>query len=303
MPLTIVLLVVLLSVLTDSFLVRGNLINVLTQMAILAMVSFGVTITMMGGNFDLSVGSQVALHGSLVAIVIAETGSIWLGIIVGLASGAVFGAINGGLVAGLSINPFIVTLGTLVIGRGAALAITGRRPVTGLPESLRGFGLDSPLGIPWIVWLMLGCFVLATYILHFMPFGLRVFATGGNREAARLSGIRIKRVIVATYVLSGVFASVAGMAVMARLRTGQPTVGVFLELFAVAAVVLGGSSLYGGRGAMWRTLFGVTLIAIIQNGLNLLNVSAPWQQITVGVIFIIAASAEWVRTARLRRGA
>ena len=300
-PATILVLIVALSILTDSFLVRGNLINVLTQMATLAIVAFGVTIVMIGGNFDLSVGSQVALHGSVSAIVMSATDSILIGVIAGLITGVLFGLLNGSLVAGLSMNPFIATLGTLVMGRGIALAVTGARPVTGLPESLQGFGLETPGGVPWLVWLMLGCFVVALVVLHVTPFGLRVFATGGNREAARLAGIRVKRVTILTFVLSGLFAAAAGIALTARLRSGHPTVGELLELFAVAAVVLGGSSLYGGRGSVWRTLFGVMLIAIIQNGLNLLNVPAPYQQIAIGAVFIVAASSEFVRTLGRRR--
>lgn len=300
-PLTIVALVIALSILTDSFLVRGNLINVLTQMATLAIVAFGVTIVMIGGNFDLSVGSQVALHGSVSAIVMSDTGSIWLGVLAGLVTGALFGLLNGSLVAGLSMNPFIATLGTLVMGRGIALAVTDARPVTGLPEGLQSFGLGTVIGLPWLVWVMLGCFLIAVVVVHVTPFGLRVFATGGNREAARLAGIRVKRVTISTFIISGLFAAVAGIALTARLRSGQPTVGELLELFAVAAVVLGGSSLYGGRGSVWRTLFGVMLIAIIQNGLNLLNVPAPYQQIAIGAVFIIAASSEFVRTLGRRR--
>jgi ribose/xylose/arabinose/galactoside ABC-type transport system permease subunit len=299
-PATLLILVVGLSISTDTFLTEGNIKNVLTQMAVLAIVSFGVTIVMIGGGFDLSVGSQVAFHGSLGAIVMAATDSIWIGVLAGLGSGVAYGAVNGILVAGLSINPFIVTLGTLVIGEGAALAITDSRPVTGLPEGLREFGLGEPLGLSWIVWLMVACFLLAAFILHVTPFGLKVFATGGNREAARLSGLRVNRITLTTFVISGVFAAIAGLALTARLRSGQPTVGGFLELYAVAAVVLGGTSLYGGRGAMWRTFLGVVLIAVIQNGLNLLNVAEPYQNITVGTVFIVAASTELARRVRLR---
>lgn len=300
-PLAMVTLFVVLSLASDAFLTRGNLTNVATQMAVLAIIAFGVTIVMIGGAFDLSVGSQAALHGSVAALVMADTGSILAGVVAGLASGVLFGAVNGALVTGLAINPFIVTLGTLVIARGIALAITDARPVTGLPPELREFGLGAPLGLPWLVWLMVACFVVAAYVLHVTPFGLRVFAVGGNREAARLAGIRVNRVLVGAFVLSGFFAAVAGTAVTARLRSGQPTVGAFLELFAVAAVVLGGSSLYGGRGAMWRTLVGVTIIAMIQNGLNLLNVPAAYQQIAIGTVFILAASSDLLRLGLRRR--
>jgi ribose/xylose/arabinose/galactoside ABC-type transport system permease subunit len=300
-PLAMIALFIALSAASDEFLTRGNLINVATQMAVLAIVSFGVTVVMVSGAFDLSVGSQLALHGCVSAIVMRDTGSITLGILAGLASGAVFGLVNGVLATRLAINPFIVTLGTLVIGRGIALAITDARPVTGVPQEIREFGLGEPLGVPWIVWLMLACFVVAAYILHATPYGLRVFATGGNREAARLSGIRIGSVTVTAFVLSGLFAAVAGIALTARLRVGLPTVGTFTELFAVAAVVLGGSSLYGGRGAMWRTLVGVLIIAMIQNGLNLLNVTAAYQQIVIGTVFILAASSELLRIGSRRR--
>lgn len=294
-PLAMVVLFAYLSIATSDFLTSGNLTNVGTQMAVLAIVSFGVTLVMVGGGFDLSVGAQVALHGSVAAIVMADTDSILLGILAGLCSGLIFGLVNGLLTTKLAINPFVVTLGTLVIGRGIALAITDSRPVTGLPEGIRGFGDGEPLGIPWIVWLMVACFALATYILHSMPYGLKLLAVGGNRESARLSGIQVDRSLIIAFVLSGLFAAVAGIALTMRLRAGLPTSGELLELFAVAAVVLGGSSLYGGRGAMWRTIVGVGIIAMIQNGLNLLNVEAAYQQITIGVVFILAASSELLR--------
>src|SRR5262245_40972855 len=214
-----------LSIATSDFLTRGNLTNVGTQMAVLAIVSFGVTLVMVGGAFDLSVGAQVALHGSVAAIVMADTDSILLGILAGLCSGVVFGFVNGVLATKLAINPFIVTLGTLVIGRGIALAITDARPVTGLPEGIEGFGQGEPLGIPWIVWLMIACFGVATYILHATPYGLKLLAVGGNRESARLSGIRVDRMLIIAFVLSGVFAAIAGISLTMRLRAGLPTSG------------------------------------------------------------------------------
>jgi ribose/xylose/arabinose/galactoside ABC-type transport system permease subunit len=295
-PVALIALSVTLALTAERFLSQANLINILVQMSILAIVSFGVTVVMIGGNFDLSVGSQVGLHSAVSAYVMLWTGSIWLGVLGGLLSGAIFGLFNGWLVAGLSINPFIATLGTLVMGRGLALAITGTRPVTGLPPEIARFGTERPLGLPAVVWLMLAIFVIAFYILHVSPLGLRIFATGGNREAARLAGIRTRGVILVSFVISGVFASVAGMAITARLRSGQPLAGSLLELFAVAAVVLGGSSLYGGRGSVPRTLMGVALIAIIANGLNLIGLSTPVQEIIIGLVFIAAASAEWFRT-------
>ncbi|HEY1275599.1 MAG TPA: ABC transporter permease [Thermoleophilaceae bacterium] len=294
-PCAALVLFVALSIASSNFLTSQNLVNVGTQMAILAIVSFGVTLVMVSGAFDLSVGAQVALNGCVAALVASNTGSIVLGVLAGVASGAVFGVANGLITTQLRINPFIVTLGTLVIGRGLALAITDARPVVGLPSGITSFGTGDLLGLPWLIWLMFACFAVAAFILHFTTFGLRIYARGSNEEAARLAGIRVDRTLVVAFVLSGVFAGVAAVASMARLGAGLPTTGQSLELFSVAAVVLGGSSLYGGRGAMWRTVVGVSIIAMIQNGLNLLNVEEAYQQITIGVVFILAASSELLR--------
>jgi ribose transport system permease protein len=272
-------------------------------MAILAIVAFGITIVMVGGAFDLSVGSQAALHGVISALVMVRTDSVWLGVAAGLASGLLVGLLNGLTVGLLGINPFIATLGTLVLARGVALALTGGQVVTGLPDEIREFGTGRPLGLPWIVWLMVVCALIAAYVLHATPFGLRVFALGNSREAARLAGIRVARTQIATFVCSGLFAAVAGIAITSRVRSGQPLSGELLELYAIAAAVLGGTSLYGGRGAVWRTVFGVALIAVIQNGLNLLHVATEYQMIAIGVVFIIAALAETVRTSTSTRRA
>ncbi|ROO87100.1 ribose transport system permease protein [Actinocorallia herbida] len=302
-PLLLVVLVVVLSTSTGSFLSSGNLLNILSSMAILAIVAFGQTFVIAGGGFDLSVGAQVALHGAVGAIVMRDTGSILLGLAAGVLSGAVFGLVNGLLVIALKVHPFMITLGTSVIGVGTTLIITHAVSIGGLPAEIAGFGVGRPLGVPWIVWVMVVCFAVATFLLSVSPFGLRVLAAGGNREAARLSGLRTERTVVATFVLAGMFAAVAGLATTARLQSAQPTVGEGLELFSVAAAVLGGSALHGGRAAMWRTLLGVLVISVIQNGLNLNGVGDAWQEVTVGIVFILAMSAELLRRfSRLRAG-
>ena len=301
-PLTLVVLIVALSVTTDTFLTTRNITNILTQMAILGIVAFGVTIVMVSGAFDLSIGSQTALHGVVAAVVMVKTGSIWMGVAAAVLSGLVFGLLNGLIVGGLAINPFIATLGTLVLARGLALTVSDGRVVSGLPDGLSGFGRGGLLGLPWTVVLLIGCFLVASYILHVTPLGLRLYAVGGSVNAARLAGIKVGRVQVAAFMVSGLFAAVAGLALTARVRSGQPLSGELLELYAIAAAVLGGTSLYGGRGAVWRTAVGVALITVIQNGLNLLNAASELQMIVIGLVFIIAALSETLQSKRFRIG-
>ncbi|MDI6909366.1 ABC transporter permease [Nocardioides sp.] len=299
-PVTLLVLIVALSITTDTFLTTRNITNVLTQMAILGIVAFGVTIVMVGGAFDLSIGSQTALHGVVSAVVMVETGSIWLGVGAALLSGLTFGLVNGLIVGGLAINPFIATLGTLVLARGLALTVSDGKVVSGLPAGLAEFGRGDLFGLPWTVVLLIGCFLVASYILHVTPLGLRLFAVGGSAKAARLAGIKVSRVQMAAFMVSGLFAAVAGLALTARVRSGQPLSGELLELYAIAAAVLGGTSLYGGRGAVWRTAVGVALITVIQNGLNLLNVASELQMIVIGTVFIVAALSETLQDRGLR---
>lgn len=294
-PALLVCLVVVLTMSTDSFLSKGNILNVLTSMAILAIVSFGQTFVIAGGGFDLSIGAQVALHGVVAALVMAATQNILFGLLAAAVTGVLFGLLNGILVIGLRVHPFMITLGTSVVATGVTLIASNSESVGGLPASIAGFGTGRPLGIPWIVWLMVACFVISLFLLSVSPFGLRVLSTGGNREAARLAGLRVDRTTVMTFVIAGVFAAVAGAAITARLQSAQPTVGGELELFSVAAVVLGGSALHGGKASMWRTLLGVLVISVIQNGLNLLGVGDAWQSVAVGLVFILAMSAELLR--------
>lgn len=294
-PVAIAVLILALSMASDVFATTGNFRNILIQMTLLAIVAFGVTIVMLGGAFDLSVGSQVALHGMIAALVMRETGSITLGVIAGLASGGIFGIFNGVLVGYLRINPFIATLGTLVLARGLALNVSDARVISGLPTSLREFGASTFLNIPLMVWLMFLAFAIAAWVAHGTRFGVRVFAVGGNKEAARLAGINVGRVQLATFGLSGLFAAGAALVLVARVRSGQPLAGELMELYAIAAVVLGGTSLWGGRGAVWRTMLGVLLIVVIQNGLTLLNVGTAYKMVTVGIVFLLAAVAETFR--------
>lgn len=297
LPLVLVALLVALSLLSEHFLTVGNIRNVLLQTSVLAIVSIGMTFVIVAGAFDLSVGSVVALSGSLAALAMVEYGIV-AGVAAGLGSGLAVGLANGGLIAGLGVSPFIATLGTLVIARGLALAVTGGSVVSDLPASFAVLGSGLVGGVPVPVFLAAIAFVIGAIVLSRMPFGLRVYAVGGNREAAHLAGIRVARVLVACYAVCGTLAAVGGLVLTARVRSGQPTVGVFMELYAIAAVVLGGASLRGGEGTLAQTLVGVLLIGFLQNGLNLMNVHSYWQQVVLGLVFIGAAALE-----RLKRRA
>ncbi len=294
LPLALVALVAALAFLNEHFLTLGNIRNVLLQVSVLAIVSIGMTFVIVAGAFDLSVGSVVALSGSIAALTMVEYG-VAAGIVAGLGVGLVFGLINGELIAGLGVSPFIATLGTLVIARGLALAATGGSVVSDLPSSFDLLGNGVIWGIPVPVLLALLAFVASGVLLGRTPFGLKVYAVGGNRDAAHLAGIRVGRVLIACFGICGTLAAVGGLIIAARVQSGQPTVGVFMELYAIAAVVLGGASLRGGEGNMAQTLMGVLLIGFLQNGLNLMNVHSYWQQVILGLVFIAAAALEWLR--------
>ncbi len=291
LPLALLALLIALSLFNEHFLTVGNVRNVLLQTSVLAIVSIGMTYVIVAGAFDLSVGSVVALSGSLAALAMVEYG-VAVGVAAGLASGLAVGLANGGLIAGLGVSPFIATLGTLVIARGLALAVTGGSVVSDLPPSFAVLGSSLIAGAPVPVFLAALAFAVGSVVLSRTPFGLRVYAVGGNREAARLAGIRVGRTLVACYAICGGLAALGGLVLAARVRSGQPTVGVFMELYAIAAVVLGGASLRGGEGTLTQTLIGVLLIGFLQNGLNLMNVHSYWQQVVLGIVFIGAASLE-----------
>jgi ribose transport system permease protein len=294
LPLALVALVTALAFLNEHFLTLGNIRNVLLQVSVLAIVSIGMTFVIVAGAFDLSVGSVVALSGSMAALAMTEYGLV-AGIAAGLGAGLALGFINGELIAGLGVSPFIATLGTLVIARGLALAVTGGSVVSDLPSSFAVLGSGVIWGIPVPVLLALLAFAAGGVVLGRTPFGLRVYAVGGNRDAAHLAGIRVGRILVACFTICGTLAALGGLILAARVQSGQPTVGVFMELYAIAAVVLGGASLRGGEGNMIQTLLGVLLIGFLQNGLNLMNVHSYWQQVVLGLVFIAAAALEWLR--------
>src|ERR1051326_393925 len=295
--LTLLVLCVATALLTDRFLSPLNLTNILVQSSIMAVIALGMTFVIVGGGFDLSVGSTAALAGCVAAMAMVKAGLV-VGVLAGVAAGAVGGLANGLVIAWFGVNPFITTLGTMVLVRGLVFLITGGAPVgdEGLPSAFVAFGSGRLLGVHYLVWVPALLLVVLSWILHMTPFGRRVFATGGGREAAYLSGIAVNRVIASTYVWCGALAGVAGVMLAARLQSGQPTAGEFYELTAIAAVVLGGAALQGGEGTLYKSVIGVFIMVVLGNSLNLLNVDSYWQRVAVGAVIIAAAAADRLRS-------
>jgi ribose transport system permease protein len=214
------------------------------------------------------------------------------------AAGVAVGLANGFVIAMLGVNPFITTLGTMVLVRGLVFILTGGAPIgdEGLPPAFIAFGSQRLLGVHYLVWVPIVLLAILTFIMHSTPYGRRVYATGGGREAAYLSGIPVRRVIASTYIWCGALAGLAGVMLAARLQSGQPTAGEFYELTAIAAVVLGGASLHGGEGTPGKSVIGVFIMVVLGNALNLLNVDSYWQRVAVGAVIIAAAAADRLRS-------
>ncbi|SEH46975.1 monosaccharide ABC transporter membrane protein, CUT2 family [Mycolicibacterium rutilum] len=294
-PGVLLLLIVYLGATNDAFLSTMNITNVLTQASILAIVSFAATFVIMAGQLDLSMGSASALISVLGATAMVQTGSALQGIAVCLAVGVVLGLLNGAIVTYLEVPSFIATLGTMIICGAIALALTNGGVVTGLPEGFRSLSTLRIAGLPLLVWLTVVVFFVLWWLQRQTVFGYRVLAVGGNAEAARLSGISIQRITMLVFLITGVASALAGLALLIRVQSGQPNANATLALEAIAAVVVGGTSLNGGRGSIVRTLWGVLLIAVLRNGLDISGISEDYKNVVVGAVLIAAASVDFLR--------
>jgi ribose/xylose/arabinose/galactoside ABC-type transport system permease subunit len=276
-----------------SFLSAANLTNVLRQNSFTAILAAGMTFAILTAGIDLSVGSVVALSGVLCADALVHGWGVPGGVGVGLLAGVAVGLLNGLVITRLRIPPFLVTLAMMLVVRGVARKYTNARPISGLPSSFSDLsaGLSPAL-------IMLAVFVLTWITLVKTPFGRHVYAIGGNREAAFLSGIRVERSLLCVYLVCGLAAGLAGVLMAARLDAGHPEAGMFYELDAVAAAVVGGTSLFGGRGSIWGTLAGAFFIGVLNNGLNLHNVGSYDQQIVKGLVLLAATSLDLWRKGR-----
>jgi ribose/xylose/arabinose/galactoside ABC-type transport system permease subunit len=301
-PAVLLALVLYLSYANQYFATELNITNLLLSAATLAIVAFGLSFVIFAGELDLSVGAGVALVSVCASMVMRDTGSIPLGVATCVAVGAAIGLINGLIVTKLKVPSFIATFGMLTILQGVALAMTDGAVVSGVPQSLGNLANEGFLGIRWALWLVIGVFSALLFVQTQTSFGVRVFAVGGNREASRLSAIPVARVIMLCFVITGICVGLGGLVLTSRVQSGQPNAGELLALTGIAAIVVGGNNLLGGRGSISRTLWGVLLLAVLENGLQLEGVNDDLQRVVIGAVFIAAASAEFFRR-RLRRRA
>lgn len=291
----LVVLLVAMSLLSGDFLTTQNLLNVGVQAAVTAILAFGVTFVIVSAGIDLSVGSVAALSATVLAWSATSQGlPVWLALVLAVVTGIACGFVNGALVSYGKLPPFIATLAMLSIARGLSLVISQGKPID-FPGSVSVLGdtLGGWLPVPVLVMVVMG--LIAALILARTYIGRSMYAIGGNEEAARLSGLRVKRQKLAIYALSGLFAAVAGVVLASRLTSAQPQAAQGYELDAIAAVVIGGASLAGGVGKASGTLIGALILAVLRNGLNLLSVSAFWQQVVIGVVIALAVLLDTVR--------
>ena len=288
--LTFLLLIVIISFLSPNFLTIRNLLNVLRQSSTNGLIAFGMTLVILTAGIDLSVGSILAFSCSITALLLQTNIAPFLALIIGLMIGILVGTCNGMLIAYANLQPFIVTLSTMTIFRGLTFVFTKGRPISianssGLFESI---GTGYLLGIPIPVYILFFFCVILWVVLHKTVLGRSIYAIGGNEKASYIVGIKTRSVKIIVYASSGLFSTLAGMILMSRLSSSQPNLGVGFELEAIAAVVIGGTTLSGGRGKILGTLIGILVIAVLNNSLNLLGVSSFYQQVVKGLVILMA---------------
>jgi ribose transport system permease protein len=290
--LILVILIVTFMILSPYFFTSRNLLNITRQISITLIVAIGMTFVILTGEIDLSVGSLAALAGVAAAATISATGSIFLGLIAGLLMGFGMGALNGLLIVYGKVQSFIVTLAMLGIARGVALVWTGGKPISGLPISFGTLGAGYVGMVPVSTIIAAGVFLIAYYFMNRTKHGIYMRSIGANTEAAKLSAIPVNKYRITAFLISGLLSGLGGILITSRLLSAQPTAAEGLELNVIAAVILGGASLSGGIGTILGTLLGAMVIGVIDNGMNLVGVSAFFQQIVKGIIILIAVMAK-----------
>ena len=282
---------VALSLATDKFLTQRNLLNILDQSAPVGIVACGVTIGIIAGVFDLSVGAIFAV-AAVAACKLALVTTTWVGILAGLLIGALLGIVNGVLVNNVKINSFIATLASSIVFRGLAILVTGGMIVTVTDPTFKILGTATFLGAKYTVWVFALFAIATSFLLSRTTLGRYFYAVGGNAEAASLSGIRVEQVRTIAFIISGLSAGIAGVLSASRTSSAQPDLGMELALQAIAAAVVGGTSIMGGQGAIWRAVLGVLILAMIGNGFNLLGIDTIYQQIVQGLLIMLAVGLD-----------
>jgi ribose transport system permease protein len=290
------LLFILMAASSNVFVSSGNITNLLSQWATVGIIAAAGTFVLISRMFDLSVGATFALSGVITATVAVNTGSVWGAFLAGILTGALVGLVNGFIVAFLNINPFIATLATSMIATGAAILVSDGKLITVAIPAFSELGRGRLLGvtIPGIVFILV--LIVGGFVLSRTTFGRYIYAAGDNPEAARLSGVRVGLVHMSVFVISGISAGIAGVLAASRVSSGQADAAGTIPLVVIACVVVGGTSIFGGEGAMWRTALGVLLYAMVGNGFTLLGIDSNVQQMVQGGILLVAVAIDaWSR--------
>jgi ribose transport system permease protein len=294
-----VMLIVLVAVFaanSPGFLSTPNLRNVLVQSTVLLLLALPMTLIIMTEGLDLSMGAVLTLASLVVAIVTLATGSVLLGLLAACAVGTVFGIVNGWLVAGLGIPPFVATLGTLGMAQGLSLIVSDGQSIVGLPRAVRDIYSGTIAAIPLPIVVAILAYLVFHLLLYHTRLGTFIFALGGNRDALRFAGINVERTLILVYAIGGAMAGLAGVLMTARMSAGHPTAGLGMEFDAIAAVAVGGTSFERGNGWLLGTLLGVLAVGVLRNGLNLLAIPSSVQVSCVGVLVIVALFVDGLRS-------
>ncbi|MFN0170509.1 MAG: ABC transporter permease [Bryobacteraceae bacterium] len=293
--LSLILLFVFLSFASPHFLTNTNLSSVVRQTAVINIMALGMTMIIIAGGIDLSVGSILAIGGLMGTMAMEKGVPIPVGVVIGIGAGLLCGFTNGFLITRLRVEAFIVTLGMLGIVRGVTLIISNGLPVHRIPQQFSFLGEGNVLGVPFVLWILVVCALAVNFVLEHTRLGRYAFAIGSNKEAARYAGIPVSFHTTAVYAIGGALTGLAGMIEASRLMTGQPTAGQGYELQAIAAVVIGGGSLHGGEGSVVGTLIGAFIMGLLSNGSDLLGVSPYLQQALIGAVIILAVTVDEIR--------
>ena len=294
----LIALCVVLSIAEPAFRSVGNLINILQQVTVYAVLALGVNMVIFTGGIDISVGSVVAFTGIVMGKIIVQAGMpSFVGIVVALIVGAACGCFNGIMIAKFKLQPMIATLAMMSMARGAAYTLADGQTITGYSQGFRWIGTANIPGtpIPVQIVFMLLLYILFYYIMKYRKFGRYIYSIGGNEEATRLSGIDVDKWKICAYTISGLCAAIASVILVAKLNSAQSTAGLDYEMDAIASCVIGGTSLLGGSGSVWGTLVGAIIMFVIRNGLNLLNVSSNLQKLVLGIVILLAVLADSLR--------